>query len=31
MQSEIVVPFAFLPDLKPGKMGPLLRDAATTR
>ncbi|HYR73782.1 MAG TPA: NIPSNAP family protein, partial [Candidatus Acidoferrum sp.] len=22
MQSEIVVPFAFLPDLKPGKMGP---------
>ena len=27
MQSEIVVPFAFLPDLKPGKMGPYLRDA----
>ena len=23
MQSEIVVPFAFLPDLKPGKMGPI--------
>jgi hypothetical protein len=22
MQSEIVVPFAFLPDLKPGRMGP---------